>query len=273
MSDATAARAWDGKGVAQSALQASAVAWFIPALIGQWLFAYHIAITYIATTFAGNTAAWNHHLFVGLVPGDVIGNIALAAHLFIAFTITIGGTLQLIPQIRSAAPAFHRWNGRLYILTAFITSIAALYMVWTRDTFGPDILEVPVSINGVLIMIFAAQTWRFAMAKKFDVHHRWALRTFMVVSGVWFLRVMYPVYAFATGGAMPGVTDDMSGPVNVVVGYASFLLPLAMLELYFAAKRSPSGAAKVVVAALVFIAAAATAVGVYGASTRWLAPG
>ena len=52
---------------------------------------------YIATAFAGDFAAWNKRLFVGFVAGDRVGNIALVAHLFIAFVITVGGTLQLIP--------------------------------------------------------------------------------------------------------------------------------------------------------------------------------
>ena len=121
MSETVVARSSDGKTAAQSALQASAVVWFLPALIGQWFFAYHVAATYLGPALGGDFTAWNDRLFVGLVAGDVVGNAALAAHLIIAFVITIGGTLQLIPQIRNYAPAFHRWNGRLYILIAFVS--------------------------------------------------------------------------------------------------------------------------------------------------------
>ena len=178
-------------------------------------------------------------LFVGFVAGDLVGNVALAVHLFIAFVITIGGTLQLIPQIRAHAPAFHRWNGRLYILIAFVTSLAALYMIWTRDTFGGILInDISVSLDAVLIMVFAAIALRYAMARRIDVHRRWALRTFMVVSGVWFTRVIYAFLGIVPGET-PGVTDDMSGPTNIVIGFASYLLPLAVLELYFFAKRSP----------------------------------
>ena len=120
---------WDTKTAAQSALQTSAIAWFLPAVIGQWFFAYHVAATYIGPALGGDFAAWNDRLFVGLVAGDLVGNAALVAHLFIAFVITVGGTLQPIPQIRSYAPVFHRWNGRLFIGSAFVTSPAALYMI------------------------------------------------------------------------------------------------------------------------------------------------
>jgi hypothetical protein len=270
MSDTLAAPAWDGKGAAQSALQTSAVLWFIPAALGQWAFAYHVAKEYFATALKGNVGAWNERLFVGLVEGDLAGNIALIVHLIIAFVVTIGGTLQLIPQIRRAAPAFHRWNGRLYILMAFVTSIAALYMVATRDTFGPDSLEIAVSINALLIMLFGALTLRYGVARQIDVHQRWALRTFMVMSGVWFMRIMYACLAIVTGGNIPGATADMSGPTNLVVNFASYLLPLAVLELYFLAKRSPTTATKLATATIVLLCAVGTGVGAFGTSMAWI---
>jgi hypothetical protein len=239
-------------------------------LIGQWFFAYHIAVAYFVPAFAGNLAAWNERLFVGFVAGDVLGNAALAAHLFIAFVITIGGTLQLIPWIRTRAPAFHRWNGRLYIVIAFITSLAALYMIWTRDTFGGILInDISVSLDAVLIMVFAAVALRHAMARRIDAHRRWALRTFMVVSGVWFTRVIYAFLAIVPGET-PGTADDMSGPANIAIGFASYLLPLFMLELYFLAGRSPGAPGKFATAGLVFAAAAATGIGVYGTAVNWL---
>jgi hypothetical protein len=270
MTVTVAPRAWDEKATARSALRTAAIAWFVPALIGQWFFAYHVAKVFIAPAFAGNFAAWNKVLFAGLIAGDTVGNLALGAHLFIAFVITIGGTLQLIPQIRDYAPAFHRWNGRLYIGIAFVSSLAALYMIWTRDTFGGILInDISVSLDAVLIMLFAAIALRHAMARRIDVHRRWALRTFIVVSGVWFTRVIY-AFLRIVPGETPGSTDDMTGPANIVIGFASYLLPLAALELYLLADRSRTSSAKFATAALVFAAAAATSVGVYGTAQHWM---
>jgi len=263
-------RTWDANAAARSALQTSATAWVVPALIGQWFFAYHIARAFIGTALAGNLAAWNKTLFVGLVPGDLVGNVALAAHLFIAFAITVGGTLQLIPHIRTRAPAFHRWNGRAYIVSAFVASLAGLYMIWTRKTFGGILInDISVSLDAVLIMIFASIALRHAMARRIDVHRRWALRTYMVVSGVWFTRVFYAFLGILPGDT-PGSTDDMTGPTNIVIGFASYLLPLSVLELYFLARRSPSPFAKFATAALVLAAAVATGIGVFGTARRWV---
>jgi hypothetical protein len=271
MSDAVAARTFDVTGVAQKLLTASGVIWFIPAFVGQWIFAIYVAGQYVGPALAGDVSGWNDIMPTGLIAGDLAGNIALGAHLFMAFVITIGGTLQLVPQIRAHAPTFHRWNGRLYIAVAFLTSIAALYMVWTRDLIGGFISDISISIDAVLIMTFAAMALRNAMARRFDAHQRWALRTFMVVSAVWFMRVMYSFLGILAQGRPPGVGDNMDGPTDVAVGFASYLLPLAVLELYFWAKRSDGALPKVAISVLVIAAAGATAVGVFGATLgMWL---
>lgn len=251
-------------------LQKSAIGWFVPTLIGQWFFAYHVAEAFIVPAFAGNLSAWNKSLFVGLVDGDLVGNLALAAHLFIAFVITIGGTLQLIPHIRTRAPKFHRWNGRVYIVMAFVTSLAALYMIWTRDTFGGILInDIAVSLNAILIMIFAGIAVRYAVKGRFEVHREWALRTFMVVSGVWFKRVIY-AFLDAVPGETPGLTRDMTGIGNITIEFASYLLPLALLELYFFANRNRRTTVRLTASVFVFAAAVVTAIGVYGTVVRWI---
>ena len=62
-------------------------------------------------------------------------------------------------------------------------------MVWTRGTAGGDAMRVGISINGVLILIAAVMAWRHAAARRIDRHRRWAMATFLLVSGVWFFRV------------------------------------------------------------------------------------
>jgi uncharacterized membrane protein len=261
--------ALDVQRFAGSLLQLSAVCWFIPVVIGQWFFAYHVAEAYFAPAYAGNLAAWNERLFVGLVKGDTVGNTALSAHLLIAFVITVCGTLQLVPQIRTHTPAFHRWNGRIYIVIAFVSSIAGTYMHWTRDTFGPEILEWVNVLNGLLIMLFAMLTFRYAVVGNISTHSRWALRTFMVVSGVWYLRVIY-AFLDAVPGDTPGAADDMSGPANIVIGLASYLLPLAVLEFYFFAQRTSNAITKHLCAILIGALSVAMSIGVYGTTLRWL---
>lgn len=270
MSDVVAARSPAWGDFAHAALKTSGVLWFVSAAVGQWIFAYYIAVQYGASAFAGDWASWNDIMANGLIAGDIAGNVAVIIHIAVAFWITIAGTLQLIPFVRNNARGFHRWNGRLYILIAIVTSVAALYMTWARDQLGGVVSDAGISINGVLIIWFAVVAWRAAMARRFDEHQRWALRLFIAVSGVWFQRLMYGGLIVIAQGRPPGMTDDLSGPMNVAVVYGSFVIPLAVLELYLWAKRS-GAAAKIATAGVVMLGAGATAIGVVGATMiMWL---
>jgi hypothetical protein len=255
---------------ADAILRTSGVLWFIPAAIGQWVFAYYIAVQYGASAFAGEWTSWNDIMANGLIAGDLWGNAAMVAHIAIAFWITVAGSLQLMPFVRNNARTFHRWNGRFYILIAFVSAAAGIYMTWARDQLGGVVSALGISIDGVLIMVFAAMAWRAAMARRFDVHQRWAMRLFLAVSAVWFMRVMYGFLILAAQGRPPGTTDNLDGPTNLAVGFGSWLIPLAVLELYFWAKRS-GAAAKIATAGVVTLAALATTIGVAGATmVMWI---
>ena len=269
MSDVVAGRAQGWSGAADAALKTSAALWFVIAAAGQWIFALYIALQYAAVLW-GDWAPLREFMPVGAVDGDITGNSALIVHLFIAFTITIGGTLQLIPYVRNAAPMFHRWNGRVYIVTAFVGSLSGLYMTWTRDGIGTIVNDIAISIDAVLIMTFAALAWRAALRRDFAAHHRLALRLFLVVSAVWFMRVMYGFSIMAAQGRPPGLGDNMDGPLDVAIGFGCFLLPLALAELYFRAKRS-GALSKLAMSTVLVAATAATALGIFGAAmVMWL---
>src|SRR5260221_7484394 len=175
--------------VASTALKAAARFWFAVTAAGQLIFAVYVTLFYGGTAANGHVEMWRRHLTHGIVRGDALGNVALVFHLIAAVILSAGGAIQLIPQVRNAVPRFHRWLGRIYIVTAVLTSVAALYMVWVRGTVGDLSQHLGGSLNGVLIILFAGLALRTAMARKLGVHRPWALRLFLVVSGVWYLRV------------------------------------------------------------------------------------
>jgi hypothetical protein len=153
--------------LADKALKAAAAFWFLVAVIGQWMFVLYIVTFYGRLVVKADVALLNRVLFRGYIAGDHLGNFALALHIFLAAVITVGGPLQLIPQIRTRLPRFHRWNGRIYLLTAFTTSIAALYLVWIRRSSpGGLVQHVGTSIGAVLIMFCGAMALRYALASR-----------------------------------------------------------------------------------------------------------
>jgi len=254
-----------------SALRLAARFWFIVAVLGQWIFAFYVAAVYSPAAFRGNLAAWNTTMPHRYIAGDPVGNTAMAMHLLLAVLITVGGPLQLIPELRRIAPRFHRWNGRFYIPAVFVTSLAGLYMVWIRGTAGDFVQHVGVSTNAVLIMAFAVLALRTALARDLGTHRRWALRLFIVVNGVWFYRVGLMLWLVINRGPAGFNPKTFIGPFLSVWSFANYLLPLAVLELYLRAGDSKSVRRRHAMAVGLLVLTLAMAVGIAVATkVMWL---
>ena len=205
-----------------------------------------------------------------VAPGQPATNLFLGLHLLLAGIVTVGGPLQLVPWVRARFIGFHRWNGRAYGLAAIGASLAAFYLVAKRGTIAGPTMSVAISLDGVLILVCAAMAWRQARARRIDSHRRWAMRTFMVASGVWFYRVGLMAWFLVNRGPA-GHTDSFDGPFDVFWAYGCYLLPLALLELHQLIKDRGGAAAKLGMAGLIGAAALATGLGVFGAVVgMWL---
>ncbi|MFS8063221.1 MAG: DUF2306 domain-containing protein [Luteimonas sp.] len=183
------------------------------------------------------------------MPGDTAGNLVLASHLLVAAVVTIGGLLQLLPQIRQRHPRIHRWNGRVFLLSAVVASVGGLIMVWTRRTGGDASMHIAISLNALLILACAGMALRHALSRRFDLHRRWALRLFLVVAGGWFFRIGLMFWIVANQGPVGFDPKTFTGPFLTTLSFAQYLLPLAVLELYFRAQRSRRPQAAVAMAA------------------------
>ncbi len=73
-----------------------------------------------------------------------------------------------------------------------------------------------------------------AARRDFDSHRRWALRTYIVANGQWFFRV--GTFAWIVGYmGVTGVPKHV-GQFILFWDLGSYLVPLAVLELYLRAK-------------------------------------
>lgn len=256
---------------ANSALRASARFWFLVAVAGQWMFVYYITVFYGDPALRGDIATWTEHADGQYVPGEPLGNLAFAAHVFLAIAIIGGGPLQLIPQVRARAPRFHRWSGRVYMLAVVATSIAGLFMVWTRGSVGNLVMDMGITLDGILILVFAALAFHRAVTRNFASHRRWALRLFMVVSAVWFFRIGFMLWLLIHQAPVGFDPETFTGPFVYFLVFAQYLLPLAFLEMYLRARDGAGPALRLGVASGIFVATIATAAGVFAATMgMWL---
>ncbi len=257
----------NGKGI----LKLSGQFWFLIAFIGQWLFVYYVAFFYGPSGLQGNFEVWNEVMPHGYIKGELTGNIIVGIHLLLAVLITLGGHLQLIPQVRQYAPAFHRWNGRFYLIIAFVISLSGLYMVWIREAAGGMPGHVGISLNAVLIMLFAVMALRTALQRNFDQHFRWVLRLFLVVSGVWFFRVGMMLWLMIHGGPVGFDPNTLQGPFVTFLVFGQFLIPLTVLEIYLKVQKDGNNLTKLSFAAVLLGLTILTGIGIFGATMgMWL---
>lgn len=250
--------------ITTKALKIAAQFWFVVALVGQLIFVVYILRFYGGAVLNDNLAEWNKVLPFGYVAGDSTGNLIVGAHILSAFLIMIAGAVQLIPQVRTRAPVFHRWNGRIYLLFALLASVAGLYMNATR---GGGTAEHPgITLNAILIAIFAALTLRYAVSRNFAIHRRWALRLFLTVCGVWFFRVGLMFWIFINSGPVGFDMETFKGPALTILSFAQYLLPLAVLELYLLTQDHGGPKTKVVMAVSIVVLTIAMGIGIFVAT-------
>jgi len=239
--------------VADKSLRAAARFWFVVALAGQFAFAFSVAAFYGLTALRGDFQAWNKILAHGYEAGARMGNAALAGHILFATVISIAGALQLIPGVRNRFPAFHRWNGRLFVLAAFTQASTGIYLTLSGRRVVGDATQHVVSVLGaVLIMFCAGVALRYAMVRDFATHRRWALRLFLVASASWFFRLGF-FLTLALFGPVGFDPTTFSGPLLTFWTFAQYLLPLGALELYLLAQNHPGALRRMATAGVLFV--------------------
>ncbi len=249
--------------VADAALSAAVRLWFAVAVIGQWAFLYYIVAFYGPSTFTGNFQAWTRNAFLrkGYIAGDTVGNLVFASHALLAGVIAFGGALQLVPQIRARAIAVHRWIGRTFLTTALGLSVSGLYVQWVRGTRGSLIAASAISLNAVLIVLFAVLAWRSALRREISTHRRWALRTYLVANAQWFTRVGFMAWIVVSRKVF-GMAGGFDGPFFLLWGFGCYLVPLAVLELYLRARDDAGPRGRLAMAGGLLVLTALMSVGI-----------
>jgi len=247
--------------VADTTLKAAARFWFVVAVIGQLLLAFAVASFYGLTALRGDYHAWK--FTNGYVPGVTKGNWAVVMHVASAVIVMLAGAIQLIPQVRNRFPAFHRWNGRIYMLTAVTLSVAGLYITWIRGSVGDISQHLGSTLNAILIWLCAAMALRYALARDFKTHRRWALRLFLVVSASFFIRAGLFLSLLLNHGPFGFDPTTFSGPFLTFLSFACYLFPLAVLEVYLRAQDRPGALRRMATAGMLFVLTLAMAAGIF----------
>ena len=255
-------------------LRAAAAGWLVLALTGQMVFALYVAVFYGGAALAGAPERWNVVLPRGWDATEPLANGVLALHLSLAVVLLLAGAMQLVPALRRARPAVHRWTGRVYLSAASVLAIGGLGLVWLRGGAAGDLSQhLAISANALIILGCAGLAWRAARARSFEQHRRWALRVFVAASGVWFFRVGLMAWIGLHGAPVGFDPKSFSGPFLTVLAWAVYVVvPLLVLEAYLRARASGSAAAVLAVSALLGVVTAVMAFGIVVASIGMWGP-
>ena len=255
--------------VADTALNAAARFWFVVTVLGQLVFAFTVASFYALTALRGDYHKWN--FTNGYVPGFSMGNTAVVMHVASAAFIMLAGAVQLVPQIRNRFPVFHRWNGRIYMLTAVTLSVAGLYMTWIRGSVGDLSVHLGSTLNAVLIWLCGGMALRYALARDFRTHRRWALRFFLVVSASWFFRIGFFLSFLVNKGPFGFDPSTFRGPFLTFMSFAQFLIPLAVLEIYLRTQDRLGALRRMATAGMLFVLTLVMGAGLFAvAMAQWV---
>ena len=158
---------------------------------------------------------------------------ALFAHMVTGAVVTMLSVVQLAGPIRRRWPRLHRISGRMLAVTALITGIGGLVYIALSGTVGGIPMSIAFALYGVLMIVAAIQTPRFAMARDYARHRR------LIVLGLgsWLYRLHYGLWYGTTctlSETLCGIAaePDFTGLFDQINLFAFYLPYLLLLEWY-----------------------------------------
>jgi hypothetical protein len=213
-----------------AALRWSGIALVVASWISAASFGLYIIAFYLGNAADGRLEKWNSNLPGLYAPHAPVASASIAAHFATGAIILALGPLQLIGAIRRRFPSIHRWFGRLYVLTGGVAGVGGLGFIAAKGTIGGGIMDLGFGLYGVLMVIAAAQTYRYARARQWDRHRAWAIRLFALAIGSWLYRMDYGFWLTAAHRA--GHTSNFRGPFDRFMAFFFYLPNLALVELF-----------------------------------------
>lgn len=135
----------------------------------------------------------------------------LRAHIVLAIVSLITGPVGMLRNIRTRSIAWHRWNGRIYVVSILLNFIPGLYVSW----FAAGGLTVAGFL--LLNLLWLGTTWLGYLhirRKQIAEHSKWITRSFFLTYANLAIHLLLPLgqhaigltyasaYAFAVWGSM-----------------------------------------------------------------------
>jgi len=237
--------------------------WFTCLLMAQICFVIYLTLGYGLTGATSGMSDWNSLNSTAYVANDAAGNFMYAAHVLLAIVMIIGGSLQLIPAIRTKHPRFHRYNGRIFVLLACTISMAGIYLILARGTVGNTLMHGLTIFGGCVVILSSLLAVTAARKRNIGLHKIWAIRLYLAANGVLFFRLMIFAW-FLIFGTLGVDTTTFTGPTVLAISICSYVLPLLIAELVRYAENTTNKVITLITASLMVLIAIVFLVGLFG---------
>ena len=132
---------------------------------------------------------------VGLLAPNVMANLYhrpwLYVHVAGGATALLVMPLQMWGGLRRRFPALHRRLGRIYAVGCLVGGTGGLICAF-GTTAGP-VAALGFGSLAMAWLVTTAQGWRFAVARRFDDHRAWMIRSFALTFSAVTLRLYLPL--------------------------------------------------------------------------------
>ena len=241
-------------------------------LTGQWVFALYILVQFTLPLITGKLDESRYaYMIRGYVNGDTFNNVILLLHVVPVMLISLSGIFQLFPTIRTHFPRFHRINGRVYLIFGLMGAIGGLYLTWVTGSRLSDLGALGVTLNGLLIPVMVYFAWYYALKHDYSRHQRFAVHAFILINGVWTFRLLLMGWFMLNQGPL-GNSANLDGPADIILSFASYLLPMLIAELIFKAREHNTVVLQVSAIVAVGIAIIITIMGTVAATMMMWGP-
>ncbi|GAB2501635.1 DUF2306 domain-containing protein [Nocardiopsis aegyptia] len=165
---------------------------------------------------------------------------ALVTHIFGGTLLTLLVIVQVWPWVRRRYPAVHRWSGRAYVLAGvpFVGVPALLIAPYSGSGAGG---QVSNTVWAVLWLSFTVAGYVMARRRRFAAHREWMLRSFALVFGIAFNRVLLIVLILVmlprVDTVYGGDVDAMGLALGPASGFLSWIIPLLAVEWWLKYRR------------------------------------
>lgn len=150
----------------------------------------------------------------------------LRVHILTGALALLLGPVQFIGGIRRTRPHLHRWTGRLYL--AGIAVGGATGLALSPFANGGVVGRVGFAGLSVAWLVTSGVAWSHIRARRIARHRRWMIRSYVVTLAFVWVRLILGA------GLLAGVEIQT---VFAVAAWASWVLPLLVLETVFARRR------------------------------------